>query len=214
MIPAILAAVILHHIINEKAQYIYRVLFIIPMIIPIMVNILIWKYFYEPQAGILNQILRTIGYLAPAQKIAWLSNPNLVIPSIIFMGFPWVSAFSVLIYLAGLQAIPQSIYESAKLDGAHALHIFWYIELPLILTQIRISLVLMMIYTLRNWAFVYLFLGESGGPNGIATVPGLIIFRKAFSEGFFGYGCAVGFLIFLITLGLTYFNNRYVRVSK
>ncbi len=214
MIPAIIAAVVLHHIISDRMQYVYRVLFVIPMIIPGMVNILIWKYFYEPTAGILNQVLRVTGYLGPTEIVQWLSDKALVLPSLIFMGFPWIGAFSVLIYLAGLQNIPKDVYESASLDGANAWQIFWKIELPLIVTQIRITLVLMMIGTIQDWSFIYLFLGESGGPGGLATVPGLIIFRKAFSQGFFGYGCAIGFLIFIIILMLTYLNIKFVRVEK
>jgi ABC-type sugar transport system permease subunit len=82
------------------------------------------------------------------------------------------------------------------------------------MTQIRINLVLMVMHTIRGWEYIYLFLGEEGGPDGVATVPGLLIFREAFSRGYFGYGCAIGFLLFLITLVLTWINNKYVRVEK
>lgn len=173
-----------------------------------------WKYFYEPNAGVLNELLRGLGLLGTTEIIQWLSDPILVIPSLIFAGFPWVGAFGVLIYLAGLQNISEEIYEAAETDGAGPLRIFWQIELPLIMTQIRINLVLMMIGTVQQWQNVYLFVGESGGPNGIATVPGLLVFREAFSRGYFGYGCAVGFVLFLLTLILTYFNNRFVRTEK
>lgn len=214
MIPALLTAVIIHHVRSDRMQYAYRVCFIIPMIVPMMVFILMWKYFYEPNVGVLNVMLRNIGLLGPIDTIRWLSDKWWVLPSLIFRGFPWVGAFSILLYLAGLQNIPKSLYESAALDGAGALKTFWHIELPLIMTQVRISLVLMMIATIQGWQFIYLFLGESGGPDGIATVPGLIIFRKAFSGGEFGYGCAIGVLLFAITLILTWINNRYVRVEK
>ena len=120
----------------------------------------------------------------------------------------------VLIYLAGLQSIPEDVYEAAEVDGAGPFRIFWQIEMPLIMTQIRINLVLMTISTLQAWENIYLFVGISGGPNGVATVPGLRIFRDAFSEGLFGYGCAIGFVIFVVTLALTYINNRFVKVNK
>ncbi|MFH0911753.1 MAG: sugar ABC transporter permease [Planctomycetota bacterium] len=214
MIPAIFAAVVIHHILSDRMQYAYRVMFVIPMIVPGVVMILLWKYFYEPNAGILNNLLRSANVLGPTETIQWLSDSTLVIPAIIFQGFPWVGAFSVLLYLAGLQNISKEIYESAYLDGARPFQVFWHVELPLIMTQVRISLVLMMIATVRGWEYIYLLLGEGGGPNGIATVPGLLIFREAFSQGYFGYGCAVGFLLFLITLVLTWFNSRFVRVEK
>lgn len=214
MIPAIITAVVLHHIISERMQYIYRVCFVIPMIIPGVVLILLWKYFYEPNAGMLNELLRIIGVIGPLDTIQWLTNKHLILPSLIFYGFPWVGAFGVLIYLAGLGNIGKEVYEAAKVDGAGPIRVFWNVELPLITTQIRINLVLSMIVTIRAWENIYLFVGESGGKGGIATVPGLLIFREAFSEARFGYGCAVGFLLFIITLILTWLNNRYVRVDK
>lgn len=214
MIIPIIAAVVLHHIVSDRWSYAYRIAFIIPMIVPAMVGLLMWKYFYEPNAGILNQLLRTFGFLGKTDVIQWLSSETLVIPSLVFQGFPWVGAFGVLIYLAGLQNISEELYEAAELDGAGPFRIFLNIEMPLITTQVRINLVLMMISTIQGWQNVYLFLGESGGPNGVATVPGLLVFREAFAQGKFGYGCAVGFLLFLITLVLTYLNNKFVRVDK
>ena len=214
MIVPILIAVVLHHVISDRMGYLYRVLFVVPMIIPGMVGILIWKYFYEPNNGVLNRLLRGLGFLSPTDSIQWLSDERLIIPSLIFMGFPWVGAFGVLIYLAGLQGISEDIYEAADIDGAGPLTVFWRIELPLIMTQVRINLILMIIGTIQSWENIYLFLGIDGGPDGIATVPGLTIFREAFSRGLFGYGCAIGFVIFLVTLVLTLINNKFVRVNK
>ena len=214
MILPIVVAVVLHHVISDKWGYFYRILFVIPMIIPGIVGILIWKYFYEPNSGILNNLLRVLGFISPTDTVQWLSDPSLVIPSLVFMGFPWVGAFGVLIYLAGLQGISEDVYEAAGIDGAGPLTVFFKIELPLITTQVRINLVLMIIDTIQGWENIYLFLGEDGGPGGIATVPGLLIFREAFSRGLFGYGCAIGFVIFAVTLILTLFNNRVVRVRK
>lgn len=214
MIPAIVTAVVLHHILSKRAQYLYRVFFVIPMIVPYVVLILIWKYYYNPQFGVINEFLRAVGLLGPTEPIAWLTDKDLTIPSLIFQRFPWVGAFGVLIYLAGLQNIGNEIYEAADLDGAGPLRVFFNIELPLITTQIRITLILMMINTLRAWDFVYLFVGSSGGKDGVAMVPGLYIFNRAFERGEFGYGCAIGFLLFLITLILTWINNKYVRVDK
>ncbi len=214
MILPIIVAVVLHHVISDRWGYFYRVLFVIPMIIPSMVGVLIWKYFYEPNSGVLNGLLRFLGFISPTDSIQWLSDPVLVIPSLVFMGFPWVGAFGVLIYLAGLQAISPDIYEAAELDGAGPWTVFTRIELPLITTQIRINLILMIIGTIQSWENVYLFLGVDGGPNGVATVPGLLIFREAFSRGLFGYGCAIGFVIFIVTLALTMINNKLVRVRK
>ncbi|MDD3885333.1 MAG: sugar ABC transporter permease [Victivallaceae bacterium] len=214
MLLPIVAAVVLHHIVSERFGYIYRVLFVVPMIIPSMVVILVWKYFYEPNSGMLNEFLRLIGAIGPSDTIQWLADPGLTITSLVFYGFPWVGAFGVLIYLAGLQNISRDVYEAAEIDGAGPLRVFVSIEMPLITTQIRINLILMTISAIQSWENIYLFLGTGGGPDGAATVPGLLIFREAFSHGLFGYGCAIGMVVFLITLALTIFNNQLVRVRK
>jgi len=214
MIPSILCAVVIHHLFSDRWQYIYRVIFVIPMIVPALLWVLLWKFFYEPNFGAINTALRAMGMLAPDATIQWLTDMRFILPSLIFQGFPWVGAFGVLIYLAGLQNIPQDVYEAADLDGANPWQVFLFIEVPLIMTQIRINLVLMMIMTIQAWQNVYLMLGESGGRGGAADVPGLFVFRESFKNGWMGYGCAVGFLLFLITLILTYINNKYARVEK
>jgi ABC-type sugar transport system permease subunit len=214
MIPSLIAAVVLHHVISTRWQYVYRICFIIPMIVPVAVGILMWKYFYEPNQGAINMFLRAVHLLGVTDNIAWLTETSLVIPSLVFVGFPWVGAFGVLVFLAGLQNISMDLYEAARVDGAGPIRVFFNIELPLIMSQIRINLLLVFVGTIQGWEYIYLFLGEGGGPGGIATVPGLYIFREAFRQGYFGYGCAIGLLLFVLTLGLTIVNNRYVRVEK
>lgn len=214
MIIPITVAVVLHHIRCKWAAGSYRMLLVIPMIVPVMITLLMWKYFYEPHSGLLNTLLRDFGILARTDSIQWLSDPRLVIPSLIFMGFPWIGIFGVLIYLAGLQKIDPGIYEAAELDGANGMQIFRHIELPMLTTQIRINLILMVIDTVQSWESIYLFLGPDGGPDGVATVPGLLIFRQAFGNGLFGYGCAVGFVIFVVTLILTLINDKVIRLRR
>lgn len=214
MIPSIVVAVVIHRLASDKWQYLYRVLFVIPMIVPAVVGILIWKYFFDPNVGIFNVILLQLVITEFGQPIAFLGDKLWAIPSLIFMGFPWVGIVGVLIYLAGLQSIEESVYESARIDGANSLGVFFKIELPLIMTQIRINLVLMIIATVQGWEFVYIMLGEGGGPGGVATLPGLHMFNHAFGAGFFGYGAAIGLVLFFIILTITLIFNRYIRVEK
>jgi len=145
---------------------------------------------------------------------AWLGNKDLVIPALLFWGFPWVGTTGVLIYLAGLQNISQDVYEAAELDGVSPIGMIWYIELPLILTQVRINLIFMTIATLVSYERFLLLLGPDGGPGNKGIVPGLYIFNVAFSEGRFGYGCALGLILFVIILTLTLVYQRYIRVDK
>lgn len=214
LIPSIIVALLIFHLKNEKHQYIYRVLFVVPMIIPGIVYMLLWKFFYEPNIGLLNQVFMAFGLIDPELPPMWLADPHLVIPSLIFMGFPWVGVVSVLIFLAGLQSIPTSVYEAAKLDGCGVIKRCLTIELPLIMSQVRLSLVLMIIATLKGFEQILIMCNEFGGPDGMANVPGLYMFRMAFMEGRVGYACALGMLLFGIILVLTILNDKYVRVEK
>lgn len=145
---------------------------------------------------------------------SWLGDQKLILPSLVFWGFPWVGVVSVLLYLSGLNNIDQSTYEAADLDGCGWFGKFTRIELPLIMTQVRLNLVLMVIHTLQSWGNVFIIVGDGGGPNGAAMLPGLYMFRKAFRDMEAGYACAIGLMLFGLILVLTLINNRYIRVDK
>lgn len=145
---------------------------------------------------------------------AWLGSQDLVIPALLFWGFPWVGTMGVLIYLAGLQQIPQDVYEAAEIDGIGPVGMLFRIELPLILTQVRINLIFMTITTLTAYEMFLILLGPTGGPGNRGMVPGLYMFSKAFIDGQFGYACALGMVLFFIILGLTVIYNKYVKVDK
>ncbi|RKX33007.1 MAG: sugar ABC transporter permease [Verrucomicrobia bacterium] len=231
MIPSIAAAVVIHRLKSTRSGYFYRVLFVIPMIIPGIVMILIWKYFFDPNFGILNEFLEFTGlmdalialdgafgwgvFLADSAP-AWLSRPELIIPALIIWGFPWVGTIGVLIYLSGLSGISDDIYDAAKVDGAGPLRTFFSVELPLILTQVRINLILMIIGTIKEYGLTLVLLGHTGGPGGVGLVPGLYMFRRAFydKETEMGYACSLGIIMFLIILALTFVNQKFVRVDK
>lgn len=229
MWPSIFTAVLIHRLKSDRWQYIYRVLFVIPMIIPGLVTLLLWKSFYDPTVGIFNKLLRMthvmdlliwldINYLHWNAFIggqpAWLAHSKLIIPAIIFWGFPWIGVVGVLIYLAGLQNISNDIYEAGQLDGLSWWGKFWYLELPLIMTQIRINLILLTIGTLVNYGFFLILLGPHGGPGNVGMVPGLYMFREGFYEQHYGYACALGMILFVIIMLITMFYQRVVRVDK
>lgn len=130
MIPTILMAVLIHRLKSDRAQYLYRVLLVVPMIVPGLVTLFIWKFFFDPNLGVLNQVLdftgiKTLlvqldhafgwGVFSENVPIGWLSQPELILPSLFIWGFPWIGAVGVLIYLAGLQSIGQEVYEAAEL---------------------------------------------------------------------------------------------------
>lgn len=230
MWPSIFTAVCIHRLKSERWQYFYRVLFVIPMIIPHMVGLLIWKFFYDPNVGVLNTLLVKsgldrvlvwldiwvlhLGVFVEPFKPAWLGHPDLIIPALLFWGFPWVGVVGVLIYLSGLQNIGQDVYEAAEIDGIGSWGKFTRIEFPLIMTQVRLNLVLMVIGTLQAYGFQLILLGPEGGPQNKGLTPGLYMFFESFLNQNYGYACAIGLLLFFIILFLTVINQRYVRVEK
>jgi raffinose/stachyose/melibiose transport system permease protein len=229
MVPSIFIAVLIHRLKSDRWQYWYRVILVLPMIVPSLVTLFIWKFFFNPNLGVLNDVLDRTGMKHLLVRMdgffgwgvfhegiptAWLGEPALIIPSLILWGFPWIGAAGVLIFLAGLQSIGTDVYEAADLDGVTPLQKFFYIELPLIMTQVRLMVILMVIGTLQGFGLQYLLLGENGGPGGKGMVPGLWMFNRAFVAGEFGYACALGLFVFLFILVLTWINNKYVRVQK
>lgn len=229
MIPSILIAVLIHRLKSDRWQYWYRVLLVVPMIVPGLVTLFIWKFFFDPNFGLLNAALDTLGIktllvhldqlcgwnvFQAGMPISWLGEPSLIVPALILWGFPWIGAVGVLIFLAGLQSIGSEIYEAAELDGVTAFQKFLHIEFPLLMTQIRLNLVLMVIGTLQGFGLMLLLLGDNGGPGGRGMVPGLWMFNRAFTAGEFGYACALGLVLFVFILALTLINNKFVRVDK
>lgn len=229
MIPSITLAVLIHRLRSDRWQYWYRVMVVVPMIVPGLVTLFIWKFFYDPNFGVLNKVLDATGIKSLLVKldgvfgwdvfhagmpISWLGEPALIVPSLIIWGFPWIGAVGVLIFLAGLQSIGTEVYEAADLDGVSPFQKFLYIELPLILTQVRLMFLLMIIGTLQGFGLQFLLLGPGGGAGGRGMVPGLWMFNRAFIAGELGYACALGLFLFVFILALTLINNKYVRVDK
>ncbi len=229
MVPSIAMAVVIHRLFSARAQYLYRVLLVVPMVVPGLVTLFVWKFFFDPTLGPLNRFLEATGVHGLLVRLdgwagwgvfsadaptGWLTQPELVLPALFLWGFPWIGAVGVLIYLAGLQNISSELYEAAELDGIGPVQKFFYLELPLILTQVRLSLTLLIVSTLQGFGLQLVLLGESGGPGGNGMTPGLWMYNRAFIAGEFGYACAIGVVLTLVILGLTVLNNRLVRSAR
>ena len=188
---------------NTKFAYLYRIIFVIPQVIPMMVGYLLWKQMYMDENGAINELLRLIGLGSFTHS--WLGDPSTVILAIIFMGVPWVQGIHFLIYLTGFMKIPKSYYEAARLEGAKWYHIFWYIELPSIKPQIFLVLILAVIGIFQQYEQFLVI--TDGGPGTATTVPALYLFKNAFTYGRLGYATALGFMIFALCLIVTILNK-------
>ena len=219
MIVALLVAVCIHRCRSEKLQYYYRLLFVIPMVIPPLVVALIWRsFFFEATNGYLNRFLEwanlfpVLNWMAPAfgwgdafagaSKPAWLGDPRLLMTSVIIWGFPWISSLAILTHLAKLQGIGREIYEAGEIDGVGWWSKFTRIELPLITGSIYIMLVFTIIGTIIDAGMIIALAGFEGGGGGKVDVPALFMLRKAFIDQKMGYACAVGIVLSLIVMTL------------
>ncbi len=202
--PIIIAETIFN-LVNERAQKFWRVFMLIPAIIPFLVILLLWQYLYNPVPGegFLNNVLVHFGQ----QPKLWLASPSTALWSYMMIEFPWASGTYMLIYLAGLQNIPQDVMDASRLDGASTWTRIFRIDLPLIMGQIKLIAILTVIQTLQRYVGIYVLTNGEGGPANATMVPGVYLFQKAFSAHRLGYACAVGLVMFLFILTLTLINQ-------
>ncbi len=186
-----------------KGADLLRKLYLIPMLLSSVAIAQLWIKVYNPANGMLNTILAWFGVENPP---LWLANPDIVLYSI-FIPILWQYAgFYILIYYAALKGIPDSIVEAAKIDGASPFQIAYRIKLPLIMGIVKVTVVLAVVGSLKYFDLIYVMTG--GGPNGASEVMASYMYKLAFGQNNFGYGSAVGFMLLLITLIVTYIIRK------
>ncbi|MBT4504166.1 MAG: sugar ABC transporter permease [Gemmatimonadetes bacterium] len=195
---------------QERWRYIYRIVFLVPIVVPGVAVQLIWAGMIYSDFGLLNELLRGLGLSHWAR--CWLADPQTALVSIALVGFPFVGGFEVLIYYAGFSAIPESVNEAAALDGCTGLQKFFRIDIPMVLSQLKLILILTLIAGVQG--FENIFILTRGGPGFETTVPGLWMYFNAFSFQRMGYACAIGVLLFVIIFGLTLLNMKYFKSSE
>lgn len=204
----IFLAELLFNLKNKKLAAFFRVLFIIPILVPSIVILLIWKYVMFGSTGLMNQLSTALG--SGTHLWYWDDNDFIAKFAIIFTNFPWVAGTSFLIYLAGLQNIPKSVMEASQLDNCSTLKRIFKVDMPLIKSQLKYFLVMGCIGGFQNFD---LQLVVVGGETDATNVLGLYLYDRAFglagdalNRTRFGYASAVGMIILVITLGLSIFN--------
>jgi ABC-type sugar transport system permease subunit len=201
VVPLVVARLILA-IPRPRAQFTYRVLFVIPLMMTNVVIYLIWQFVYDPNVGLANKLLELL-HLPPQ---GWLGNPHEALYGLMGIGFPWVDGFALLIFTAGLQNISSELTEAAAIDGASAWRSFLQIQVPLLLPQIRLIATLNLVWTIQDFTTVLIL--TQGGPGSATMVPGMVLYQEAFLNANMGYACAIGTVMFAIMLVLTYLILR------
>ncbi len=214
-VPIIIARII-YGLPTERSRHFYRVAFLLPMMFPFTAILLVWASVIYGDTGLLNQVLTLLGKEELTR--GWLSNPRTALAAIAFLGFPFAGGFEILIYYAGFTSIPESVREAAVVDGAGVVQKFFSIEIPMVLSQIRMLIILAIIGAVQGFEAILILTSGgptgSGGPGFKTMVPGLWMYINAFLYQNLGYACSIGVFLFVLIMGLTVLNLKVIKSTS
>lgn len=182
-----------------KGIAVYRTLYYMPSIVPLVASSVLWSWIFNPNFGILTHTVRLLGLTPPA----WLSDPKWAKPSLIIMSL-WGAGGGMIIYLAGLKNIPRTYYEAAELDGASVWRKFIHVTLPMLSPTLFFQLIMGLIGSFQ--VFTQAFVMTGGGPNESTLFYVLYLYRNAFQFWKMGYASAMAWVLFVIIMFLTWLN--------
>ncbi len=188
---------------RKRGQNFYRTCIFLPFIISLAATGIIWLWLYDYQGGILNHYLIQLGF----DKIDWLGNPKLALGSVAGVTLWRRIGYNMIIFFAGLQLIPDQLYEAAKLDGAGAWAQFKYIIWPNILPTASFVIIINLIFAFRDFSQIYIM--TRGGPLGKTTTLVYYIYETAFNEANISYAAAVSTVLFLLVITATWLKIKY-----
>ena len=191
---------------SVRGMHYYRTIYYLPSIVPIVASSILWIWILNPDAGLLNAGWRAaLTSWSGINPPNWLASEQWAKPALILMGL-WGAGGGMILWLAGLQGVPQHLYEAAELDGASPLMQFRHVTLPMLTPYIFFNLIMGTIGALQTFENVYIMTG--GGPVDSTRVPVLYLFDNAFRYFNMGYASAIAWVLFLIVLGLTLLQLR------
>ena len=182
-----------------KGQNFFRIVFYIPNILSVVVISAIFSAIYDPNQGLLNSFLGL--FRGEADPILWLGGQKLVIYSVTIAMIWQAVGYYMVMYMASMANVPDSLYESAALEGAGRISQFFSITLPLVWTNIRTTLTFFIISTI-NMSFLMVKAMTNGGPDGASSVFLSYMYQEAYTNSSYGYGMAIGVMVFLFSFAL------------
>ena len=199
------AALLLHQAFRGRA--LVRTVTLLPWVVPGVVVALVWEFLYQPNYGLINDVLFRLGWLH--ERVAWLSDPGLAMPAVIATNVWRGVPFFAIMLLAGLQAIPGDLYEAARVDGASVVERFRHVTLPLLRPIIVVATATRIIWTF-NYADL-IFVMTNGGPANATQITSTYTLVKAYSDLDFGYAATLSVVLLVIMLT---FTIGYLRVTR
>jgi len=195
----IVAAFIVAMLLNQKVrgQSIFRTMYYLPSVVPTVASALLWLWLFNPNFGLLNYILSMFGL----PQLMWIYDETQVVPSFIIMSI-WAMGGTMLIFLAGLQGIPNSLFEAIEIDGGNWWAKFRHITVPMMTPVIFFNLVMGIIGSFQIFNQAYIM--TDGGPNNASLFFVYYLYLNAFRYGKMGYACALAWILFLTIMALTF----------
>jgi multiple sugar transport system permease protein len=209
MVPmAIVGALLTALLLNQglKLSSVFRTLFFLPSLVPIVASAVLWRWLFQPEFGAINTFLGWLSIEGPR----WFADPKLAMPSLMVMAL-WgaVGGRTMVIFLAGLQGVPLELHEAAQIDGANTWQRFRAVTIPMITPTIFFNLVLGVIAAMQTFGSA--LVATNGGPNYATWFYILHLYQTAFQNVEMGYGSALAWIFFVIVVTLTYANVRMSR---
>lgn len=199
----IFASMMLAILVNQKVAgaNVFRTIFYLPSVTSGVAVALLWVWLFNPNFGLINYGLSLLGIEGPG----WLGDVRWAKPALIIMSL-WGIGGGMVIFLAGLQGLPEHLYEAAKIDGAGTWRLFRHITLPMLTPTIFFMLVTSTIGSLQTFTNVYVM--TNGGPGTATLMYGLYLYQNAFTFLKMGYACALAWVLFAVVLILTWLQFR------
>ena len=205
MILALAVSLVLNNVVRRGVRSFFRAVYFLPVVTSAVAVAFVWRWLYDPQNGLINEFLRWFGIAGQN----WLADPKLVLPSIAVMNIWARLGFDMIIFIAGLQSIPEQYYEAAKLDGAGAWGRFRHITLPLLNAQIVLIAIFEVINGLKIFDLPYV--ATAGGPANASRVAVFHIYDLAFTWNRMDQAVVAALFLFLLILASTLVQWRVVR---
>lgn len=185
-------------LLNSKVRWmgIFRTIFYLPSLVPAVANSLLWLLIFQPQFGLANAMLSALGL----PNSDWIASESMVKPALIIMSL-WGAGGGMVIYLAGLQGVPTSLYEAADMDGAGKWRKFWNVTVPMTSHVIFFNLIMGMIGSFQIFTQSYVM--SNGGPNYASLFMVQYLYQNAFEYFNMGYASAIAWVLFVIILLFT-----------
>jgi multiple sugar transport system permease protein len=193
-----------------RAQWLFRLAFFAPFVLPVSVVVLIWNWLYQPDFGLINSYLNSLGI----SQVNWLGQPGVAMISVVIATVWWTLGFNFVLYLAGLQEIPRELYEAAATDGATGWQQTRRITIPLLRSTTIMVVMLQVIASLKVFDQIYLLQNGTAGPNN-STRPAIqYIYETGFTSYRLGYASALSFVFFLAVVAVSVILFRLVRLAS